>query len=104
AVAQVDAVEIAHGDACPAGVERQSLPVVMDAHWPPLGRRPARQSNLRLGARTTASPFRTTVSPTRQRVARVTRRFAWSIASTATSARTRSPGRTGAMNFSVWPR
>ncbi len=33
-----------------------------------------------------------------------TRRLAWSMAVTFTSAWTLSPGRTGAMNFSDWPR
>ena len=37
--------------------------------------------------------------PPRPWVSRVTRRFAWSMAVTVTSARTMSPGRTGAMNL-----
>ena len=63
----------------------------------------ARQSNLREGASTVASPIRTFLPSTRQRQSSWTRRLAWSIPMTSTSARTVSPGRTGARNFSVWP-
>ena len=56
------------------------------ASSPVAGGGPPRQSNLRLGARTSASPFSTTVLPTAQWVSRVTRRRAWSMAVTVTSA------------------
>ena len=45
------------------------------ASAPSGGARAPRQSNLRLGARTSASPFRTTVLPTDATVSRVTRRL-----------------------------
>jgi hypothetical protein len=103
-VAAVDAVEVAHRDRCAAGLRVKPLVILMNLHPRPCRGRLPRQSNLRLGARTSASPFSTTVLPTEARVSRVTRRFAWSMAVTVTSARTMSPGRTGAMNLSDWPR
>ena len=101
--AKVDAIEVAHGNRGTPSGRVQPMPLIMLQHPALLGRLP-RQSNLRLGARTSASPFRATVLPTEARVSRVTRRLAWSIAVTVTSARTMSPGRTGAMNLRLWPR
>ena len=77
-----------------------------DAYWMhdigiSLGAEKRVQSNLSLGARTIASPTRTLRLSTMQRQSSLTRRFAWSIPTTATSAVTMSPGRTGARNFSV---
>ena len=103
-MAQMHAVEIAHGNGCTACIRVKPLEVLMNLHPRPCRGRLPRQSNLRLGARTSASPFNTTVLPTEARVSRVTRRFAWSIAVTVTSARTMSPGRTGAMNLRLCPR
>ena len=80
AVTLVDAIEIAHGNRCASCLGLQPGPVAMDLQCAPNRAPRTPQSNLRLGASTTASPFKTTVSPTRQRVASVTRRFAWSMA------------------------
>ena len=106
-MAAVHTVEVAHRDRGATLGAVKAGPSGQNAHRPPgqavrAGAR--RQSNFRLGANTSASPFSTTVSPTRQRQSRVTRRRPWSMVSTVTSARTVSPGRTGAMNLRLWPR
>ena len=103
-MAQMHAVEIADGGRG-AAVRRpsdRSRISVFACAWP--GRPGPVQSNLRLGARTSASPFSTTVSPTD--AAAVKRHPAPGVvdADHLTSARTTSPGRTGARNLSVWPR
>ena len=106
-MAKVNPVEIAdrRGGATVVGIKEQG--VADDTHGA-LGSRPRAaaqdQSNLRLGARTVASPIKTFLPLTRQRVSIVTRRLEWSIPVTSTSANTTSPGRTGPRNFSVWPR
>ena len=56
----------------------------------------------REGASTMPSPIRTFLPSTRQRQSSFTRRLAWLISSTSTSARTMSPGRTGARKVSDW--
>ena len=117
-VAEVHAVEVAHRDRGAAVVGAEPAIVVGALHASSnahprsaiahargaFKRARRRQSNLRLGASTSASPSRTARSPTRQRQSRVTRRRAWSMAVTETVASTRSPGRTGARNFRLWPR
>ncbi len=91
-VAEMDAVEVAHGDRRAAVVGAEPAIVLIALHASAIAhargafkrrRRPAApQSNLRLGASTSASPSSTTVSPTRQRQSSVTRRRPWSISRT----------------------
>ncbi len=97
-VALVDAVEIAdrHGGAAASPVHvGQALEDLDHAVCAP-PRQPSRE-----GGMTTASPSTTGLSLTRQVVESVTRRFARSMAVTSHLAVTVSPGRTGALNFSV---
>ena len=107
-VAEMHAVEVAHRDGRSAVIGSEAAVVVKSPHPAPSRDRQApsvaSQSNLRLGASTSASPSSTTLSPTRQEQSSVTRRREWSISRTRTVASTRSPGRTGALNLSVWPR
>ena len=89
---QMHAVEIAHRHRGAPVAWQKSGPVRMRPHRPPTIRRPYGGStrrdhfNLRLGANTSASPFRTTVSPTEQWVSRVTRRLERLMPRTFTSA------------------
>jgi hypothetical protein len=70
----------------------------------PPSRPPSASDYAGAGTSTVASPSTTSVSPTHARVESVARRRAPSQAVTATSQRTSSPGRTGAVNRSRWPR